>query len=234
MSVWEPSMYMFNATRWASSLLWTGKRCQEFLRLTKWTGVSRMVNMESQSLFVLKTSEGVPGKREWDAMGCCGRLRQQAEHWRWNWEEWRSLVRFWSSRSRHSDRWCVHNRRGAEGTDKDQALTFSSLTVQWYKQRNVQWVALGVATVPHCLGDCPIVLGILPFPTRKKKKKNSFMFTVELNWRDRRCPYALCPTSPQPPYYQYPPHSATRTHTHKIGMLVTLDIQKKIPVTQSM
>lgn len=27
-------------------------------------------------------------------------------------------------------RWCVHNRRGAEGTDKDQALTFSSLTVQ--------------------------------------------------------------------------------------------------------
>lgn len=39
-----------------------------------------MVNVESQSLFVLKTSEDVPGKREWDAMGCCRRLRQWAEH----------------------------------------------------------------------------------------------------------------------------------------------------------
>lgn len=35
-----------------------------------------MVNVESQSLLVLKTSEDVPGRREWDAMGCCGRLRQ--------------------------------------------------------------------------------------------------------------------------------------------------------------
>lgn len=75
-------------------------------------------------------------------------------------------------------RWCVRNRRGAEGTDKDQALTFSSLTVQWYKQRNVQWVALGVATVPHYLGDCPIVFGILPFPTRKKKKEQFYVHSI--------------------------------------------------------
>lgn len=38
-----------------------------------------MVTVESQSLLVLKTSEDIPGRREWDAMGW-----QQAEHRLWN------------------------------------------------------------------------------------------------------------------------------------------------------